>query len=96
MEKIFKLPLALMLGAAVMFGFSSCSDDDDINDGSALTEKEAFLKEAAGVYVNDVVYSTYGSLAAETNSLYEQLYAVKEKFKTDPNSVTQTEIDNIY
>ena len=78
-----------------MFGFSSCSDDDDIDDGSALTEKEAFLKEAAGVYVNDVVYSTYGSLAAETNSLYEQLYAVKEKFKTDPNSVTQTEIDNI-
>ena len=56
MEKIFKLPLALMLGAAVMFGFSSCSDDDDIDDGSALTEKEAFLKEAAGVYVNDVVY----------------------------------------
>lgn len=47
------------------------------------------------MYVNDVVYSTYGSLAAETNSLYEQLYAVKEKFKTDPNSVTQTEIDNI-
>ena len=43
MEKIFKLPLALMLGAAVMFGFSSCSDDDDINDGSALTEKEAFV-----------------------------------------------------
>lgn len=37
-----------------MFGFSSCSDDDDIDDGSALTEKEAFLKEAAGVYVNDV------------------------------------------
>lgn len=95
MEKIFKLPLAFMLGAAVMFGFSSCSDDEGSDDSSALTEKEAFLKEAAGVYVNDVVYSTYGSLATETNSLYEQLYAVKEKFKTDPNSVTQTEIDNI-
>lgn len=45
-----------MLGAVVMFGFSSCSDDEGSDDGSALTEKEAFLKEAAGVYVNDVVF----------------------------------------
>ena len=42
-----------------------------------------------------MIYPTYGNLAEYTGRLYDQLNAAKEKFKADPNSVTQAEIDQI-
>lgn len=90
--------MLLMMGALMTAGFTSCSDDDDTdNSGTTveLTEKETFLKDAANDYVNDVLYSTYGTLAEKTGNLYEQLNSLKEKFKTDPTSVTQSEIDEV-
>ena len=53
------------------------------------------MKNAATDYVNQVIYPTYGNLAEYTGRLYDQLNAAKEKFKADPNSVTQAEIDQI-
>ena len=100
MKKYLKFPLLLMMGSVLTFGFTSCSDDDDPADnggGTAtqLTEKEAFLKDAATEYVNEVIYPTYGNLATYTEQLYNQLNTVKEKFKADPTSVSQAEIDEI-
>lgn len=76
--------------------FSSCSDDDVTDSpNNTLSEKETLLKSASTDYVNDVIYPTYGNLATQTGLLYEQLNAVKEKFKADPSSVSQNDIDQI-
>ena len=98
MKKYLKLPIFLMMGALMTTGFTACSDDNDDNGTDAtgqLTEKETFLKNAATDYVNEVVYPTYDGLATYTERLYDQLNEVKEKFKADPASVTQGEIDEI-
>ena len=90
--------MLLVAGAMLVTGFTSCSDDeggDNPGTGTELTEKETFLKDAATDYVNKVIYPTYGNLAEYTGRLYDQLNAAKEKFKADPNSVTQAEIDQI-
>lgn len=98
MKKYLKFPMLLVAGAMLVTGFTSCSDDeggDNPGTGTELTEKETFLKDAATDYVNKVIYPTYGNLAEYTGRLYDQLNAAKEKFKADPNSVTQAEIDQI-
>ncbi len=98
MKKYLKFPMLLVAGAMLVTGFTSCSDDeggDNPGTGTELTEKETFLKDAATDYVNQVIYPTYGNLAEYTGRLYDQLNAAKEKFKADPNSVTQAEIDQI-
>lgn len=98
MKKYLKFPMLLVAGAMLVTGFTSCSDDeggDNPDTGTELTEKETFLENAATDYVNQVIYPTYGNLAEYTGRLYDQLNAAKEKFKADPNSVTQAEIDNI-
>lgn len=98
MKKYLKFPMLLVAGAMLVTGFTSCSDDeggDNPGTGTELTEKETLLKNAATDYVNQVIYPTYGNLAEYTGRLYDQLNAAKEKFKADPNSVTQAEIDQI-
>lgn len=96
MKKYFKLPVLLVMGILMTVTFSSCSDDDVTDSpNNTLSEKETLLKSASTDYVNDVIYPTYGNLATQTGLLYEQLNAVKEKFKADPSSVTQNDIDQI-
>lgn len=96
MKKYFKLPVLLVMGILMTVTFSSCSDDDVTDSpNNTLSEKETLLKSASTDYVNDVIYPTYGNLATQTGLLYEQLNAVKEKFKADPSSVSQKDIDQI-
>lgn len=96
MKKYFKLPVLLVMGILMTVTFSSCSDDDMTDSSNnTLSEKETLLKSASTDYVNDVIYPTYGNLATQTGLLYEQLNAVKEKFKADPSSVSQNDIDQI-
>lgn len=96
MKKYFKLPVLLVMGILMTVTFSSCSDDDVTDSpNNTLSEKETLLKSASTDYVNDVIYPTYGNLATQTGLLYEQLNAVKEKFKADPSSVSQNDIDQI-
>lgn len=96
MKKYFKLPVLLVMGILMTVTFSSCSDDDVTDSpNNTLSEKETLLKSASIDYVNDVIYPTYGNLATQTGLLYEQLNAVKEKFKADPSSVSQNDIDQI-
>lgn len=96
MKKYFKLPVLLVMGILMTVTFSSCSDDDVTDSpNNTLSEKETLLKSASTDYVNDVIYPTYGNLATQTGLLYEQLNSVKEKFKADPSSVSQNDIDQI-
>lgn len=85
---------ALIAGCAT-FSLSSCSDSSDGDNTVNLSEQDQLIEAIATQYVNSVVNPTYKDLAAETSQLYEQLYTVKEKMKADPNSVTQSDIDQI-
>lgn len=95
-KKFFKVPMLLALGAFMTFGLSSCSDDDDNGGGGTeLTVNEVAMKNIAAQYVENTVNLTYKELAEQTGLLYDKLEAVKERFKQDPNSVTQADINDI-
>ena len=53
------------------------------------------MEAIANQYVTNTIYQTYGAIADATNQLYENLAAVTENFKTDPQSVSQSDIDKI-
>ncbi|GAB6009980.1 imelysin family protein [Dysgonomonas reticulitermitis] len=80
MRIFFKyLPLVVFV-VAMVFGTTSCSDGED-NTGN---ENQEILEKAVPQYVNNVVITTYKSLADETIDLYEALVALKAN-KTDAN-----------
>lgn len=87
MEKISKFFMMFLMGIAAV-GFSACSDDDDpVDDGGNSEELEAVVK----VYVNDVIYPTYKSLAANAEKLANAsstLYKAAEA-----GTMTQAQID---
>lgn len=66
--------------ATIVLGTVSCSDSED-NTGN---ENQEILEKAVPQYVNNVVITTYKSLADETIDLYEALVALKAN-KTDAN-----------
>ena len=66
--------------AMIVLGTVSCSDSED-NTGN---ENQEILEKAVPQYVNNVVITTYKSLADETIDLYEALVALKAG-KTDAN-----------
>lgn len=97
MKKLFYYASAIAVAMAMTTSFTSCSDDDGDGNGTGgmLTEKEQMMKDITVQYVNNVIYPTYSDLATETGELYDMLAAAKEKFKADPTSLTQTELDAI-
>jgi len=92
MNKTFKLLAAAASVAVCLAAFASCDNDDD-NNSSDLSSEETAIKSAVEEYVPGVIYTIYGNLADETESLNEQLAALKEAFKKDPKSVSQSDID---
>ncbi len=92
MNKLAKLPALLLCGAAMVFGFSSCSDDKGGNESS---EKQQQMSEVLNQYINGTVYTTYAKLAEETGNLYDQLKAAKNKMVANPSSLSQAEINEI-
>jgi hypothetical protein len=73
------LPLVAFV-AVMAFGTTSCSDSED----NTSNENQEILEKAVPQYVNNVVITTYKSLADETIDLYEALVALKAN-KTDAN-----------
>lgn len=60
--------------------FASCSDSNDSpSDPSALSEKEATLKNAAEAYVDHTVLPTYSSMADHAIELADLCAAMQEK-----------------
>ncbi|MDR1091049.1 MAG: peptidase M75 [Prevotella sp.] len=86
MKISFKCLPLIAFAAAMVFGTVSCSDSED-NTGNVNQE---ILEKAVPQYVNNVVITTYKSLADETVDLYEALVALKEN-KTDANVTKATD-----
>ncbi len=98
MKKYLTMVPALMLALSMALTMGACSDDNSPSSGednTLATEKEAMMQSIANQYVNYVIYPTYADLAEETSELYNRLEAVRDKFKNDPASVQQSEIDAI-
>lgn len=84
--------LGCALAAILTFGLSSCSDDN--NGGTVdFAKQDQQLQAIATQYVNGTVNPTYKELAAGTEKLYNLMVALKNKIKTDPQSVTDAEIE---
>ena len=97
MNRVMKKTGMMMAMAAIITLGASCSDDNNENQSgdNALSVNEQKMEAIANQYVTNTIYQTYGAIADATNQLYENLAAVTEKFKTDPQSVSQSDIDKI-
>ncbi len=93
MKSILKSALMFAAASTLSMGFTACSDDKDDNGGSdnQPTEQEQLMKSLTSAYVNDVVYPTYKNLAANTETLFNQLVDAKAKFRN--GTLTQGDID---
>jgi predicted small secreted protein len=80
----------LMIGALALAALTLASCNKDPKVDNDLTSQEKALKAAVETYVPNVIYNIYGHLADETESLYEQLSALKEK-----DTYAQSDIDAI-
>ena len=80
----------LMIGALALAALTLASCNKDPKVDNDLTSQEKALKAAVETYVPNVIYNIYGHLADETESLYQQLSALKEK-----DTYAQNDIDAI-
>ena len=80
----------LMIGALALAALTLASCNKDPKVDNDLTSQEKALKAAVETYVPNVIYNIYGHLADETESLYQQLSALKEK-----DTYAQSDIDAI-
>ncbi len=97
-KKYLKAGLLMAMCAMVSLGFTACGDDDDDNNGSSTTElsaNERQMQTIATQYLNSTVNNTYQQLATETGNLYDKLKDFTYKFKANPNSVSQTDLDDL-
>ena len=96
MNKLLKkMGMMMAMGAIVSLG-ASCSDDHE-NEGedNGLTVNEQRMEAIASQYVSNTIYKTYGAIADATDRLYSSLADATARFKADPASVSQADIDNI-
>ena len=97
MKKIFKTATLLMAACMMTTGFTACSSDDDNDNNSTASvadEQNTAIETLTRQYLSSVVYPTYGSLANECETLYNQISALKAKLKAG-TTVSQAEIDAI-
>ena len=85
MKKFF-VPALVMMG---LLTFSAC---DKSKTDDELTKEEKALKAAVEQYVPNVIYKTYGNLADQSETLFKQLTALKEK---GADKISQSEIDAV-
>ena len=80
----------LIAGVLALAALTLASCNKEPEAGTGLTDQEKALKAAVESYVPNVLCKIYGNLADETQSLYEQLAALKEK-----STYSQGDIDRI-
>ena len=85
MKKKFNFSSSIALALLMTFSLGSCSDDNNGNDD--INPNLTVLENAVPLYVNNVVISTYKSLADKTIDLYDALAALK-KDRTNANVKT--------
>lgn len=93
MKKLLRsFAYASMVAMLGTFAVACGDDDDDPVDPNALTENEQEMKSAVEQYVSGVVYSIYGDLANETQTLFEALQTVQE---AGVENLTDAQLHNI-
>ncbi len=85
----------LISGGAALIAMSLLSSCQGTKNDGALTADEQEMQAITSQYVNKVIYLIYGELANTTSDLYEKLADLTDKFESDANSITQSEIDEI-
>lgn len=100
MKRFFNYAAYLMMGAVMTLSFTSCGDDDEKNTGNTTDNtqttddtKNKAMASLTKQYVENVVFTTYTSLADATESLHDELTAATEKF--NKGTLTQDDIDNL-
>lgn len=83
---------AMLLLATTTLSFTACSSDN--NDTNSAAQQDNEIEAITTQYVNDVVYDTYSKLATQSERLYSQINALKQKLNNG-TSVQQSEIDAI-
>ena len=93
MKKYLFISVAVLMSA---LSLTACGDDNE-KDNAGTTgenvEKDAAMQTITSQYVNNVVFPIYTSLAEQTDNLFEQLVAAKEKFRA--GTLTQKDIDEV-
>ena len=87
------LSIFCMAGLALT-AFTSCSDDDNDNNGSdatTLSEGDQYLQKVLAENVDNTINPTYAAMALAADSLYTQVQAIHEATKT--GTVTQAMVD---
>ena len=94
---IIKTGMMMAMGAIISLGLSSCSDDNNENQGTENVQSvnEQKMEAIAQQYVSNTIYKTYAAIADATDQLYTQLANVADRFKANPESVSQSDIDKI-
>ena len=94
---IMKTGMMMAMAAFISLGLSSCSDDNNENQGTENVQSvnEQKMEAIAQQYVSNTIYKTYAAIADATDQLYTQLANVADRFKANPESVSQSDIDKI-
>ena len=82
MKKTVKWSAILALGAMAL---TACNNKEDLD---VLSKEETALKAVIEQYVPNVIYDIYGNLADKTETLWEQLAALR-----DAGAVSQADVD---
>jgi hypothetical protein len=91
MKTVKKLILATIAALVLPLSFSSCEKDDHDNNDNQ-NSNDAKFEAIARQYVDNTINLTYSLLATETQNLYEDLLALKNKVKGGEQA-SQEEID---
>ena len=73
MKKLFKSAALIAASLLLTVGVSSCNKTDETTDEANIETKDAIIKQ----YLNHTVYPTYGQLAANTETLVDDLKTLK-------------------
>ena len=94
---IMKTGMMMAMAAFISLGLSSCSDDNNENQGTENVQSvnEQKMEAITQQYVSNTIYKTYAAIADATDQLYTQLANVADRFKANPESVSQSDIDKI-
>ena len=92
-----KTGMMMAMAAFISLGLSSCSDDNNENQGTENVQSvnEQKMEAITQQYVSNTIYKTYAAIADATDQLYTQLANVADRFKANPESVSQSDIDKI-
>ena len=97
MEKISKLFTALFIGLFAV-SLTACSDDDNGGGDEGVIDPYTYpsaaptsLEDVVTVYLNDVIYPTYTSLANHAQVLYEACNTLYQA--AEAGTMTQAQID---